>query len=631
MNNDVPSRHDCVHLTGTLVFAVIAIFSFMTGLRAANAADARLVDVRPSHGQFTTRSQIMASGQVVSDDPTEMALTVNGAAVTLAADGAFSHTVVLDAERIYNPVLVDVTEAGNLIARRRPVVIAGPSLPATALAPESLAVRLRDRGIDQLESLVSRFVDFDLATFLPTGPAFSDRVCTTIPPFGPRVCGDVDVTIANDPAPRLGAIDLDLDARPDRVALDIELQDLFVRAEVEAEAGPFNASCTIEVAAASMRVNGALRLEPRGGDPATIDVVQVGDMVINFGNFSDDTDCGGFLGDVIEGIAKRLVGNVQDLLRDGLSDFLNAVDAVGNTPLAEGLESALDMLSLETLINVAIAEFGLRTQVPFARISEDGDGITFVVDTGIDALPAAVGTLCTAPRDNRALDAVYHASQPLPPLGSATPGGLQYDAGGVISTTVLNQALRAATACGLLQTDLTEIDLGNGDMLITAGLLSAFLPAFEQLIPTQPLRVVLRPTLVPIVSGVPGPAGELLDLRVSAYLLEVFVPGRAGPLMQLALDVRAGFDLRLDPTSGGVQPRIGTITDWVSTLIINPLGVDPARIQFLIELLLTQIDDLNDDLEPLEIPPADGLSFEIVEVSRVTSYVGIFLNIFPQP
>ncbi len=237
----------CVHSSVILVLIAIAMHGFLSGLPAAHAADASLTLTKPRHGQFTTRAQISASGQVTSDDLTGVALTINGTAVTPAADGTFSHPIVLDPERIYNPVLVDLTEAGNLVGRRRPVVIAGPSLPATALAPESLAVRLQDRGIDQLESLVRRFVDFDLATFLPPGPAFSDEVCTKIPPFGTRVCGDVDVTIDNDPAPRLGAIDLDLDARQDHLALRIDLQGLFVRAEVEASRGPFDVSCTIEV------------------------------------------------------------------------------------------------------------------------------------------------------------------------------------------------------------------------------------------------------------------------------------------------------------------------------------------------------------------------------------------------
>ncbi len=630
MNATIRSRHHCARLMGAMAFLFIIMLSFTVGLHLAHAAPASLLLAKPTHGLITTRSQIIASGQVLADDLTNVILTINGEGITPTADGVFSHTVDLDPARIYNPILIELTEAGTLVTRRRPVVIVGASLPATSLAPESLAIRLRDRGLDQLESLVQGFVDFDLTTFLPPGPALSDRVCTRVPPFGVRVCGDVDVTIDNDPAPRLGGIDLDLNARPNDVALSIELQDIFVRAKVEADVGPFDASCTIEVMADSMQVNGALHLAPRGANPAAIDVTQVGNMVLSFGNFSDDTDCGGFLGDVIEGLAKTLAGNIQTLLQDGLGDFLNAVDAAGNTPLAEGLESALDVLSVETLVNASIAEFGLQADVPFAQILEDSDGLTFVVDTGIDARPAAVGTLCTTPQDNRALNAIYHVPAPLPTLGPVTPGGLQYDVGGVISTTVLNQALRAVTACGLLQAELTEIDLGNGDMPITAGLISAFLPVFEQLEPTQSIQVVLRPTLAPIVSNQPGPAGELLDLRVSAYLLELFITGETTPVLQLAVDLRAGLELRLDPSIGAVRPRIGTITDWATAFILNPLGVDPARIQFLIELLLTQIDDLNNDLDPLEIPPVEGLRFEMIEVSRVSSYIGVFLDIFPE-
>ncbi len=629
MNPYTLPRHDCAHFTISLAFAVIVMFGTIS-LQAVDNAEANILLAEPVHGSFTTARPIMAHGRVDIEGLSDVVLTVNGEVVTPAADGSFTHPVTLDAARIFNPVLVELTAAGNTIARRQPVVIVGSSISATALAPESLAVRLTDRGLNQLEMLISRFVVLDVAGLLPSGPVFSDEVCEKIPPFGPDVCADVTVTIDDDPAPRLGAVEVGLDAQPDRVALALALRDLFVRANVEADAGPFSVSCSIDIRADAMQVNGAIRLEPGAADPATIDVMQDGAMGIQFVNFGDAIRCNGPrpLRGVIEALAKALVGDIRDLVQEGLSDFLNKIDAAGNTPLANLLENVLGTLALEDVINASIADTGLQVQVPFARISEDSSGVTFVVDTSVEALPNAS---CTPSQDNPALAAVYDVPQPLPVLGVSTPGGLPFDAGGVVSATALNQALRGATACGLLQAEFTEIDIDGNTTPITAGLLGGFLPAFDQLDPTQPIRVVLSPTLAPVVSSVPGPAGASVDLRVAAYVIDMFFAGETSPIMQLALDLRAGLDLQLDPATGAVQPRIGEIADWSATLIINPLGVDPARIDFFIEQLLPEIDGLNDDLEPLMIPSVEGLDFALVEVSRIDAACGAFLDIIVQP
>ncbi|WP_179137753.1 hypothetical protein [Candidatus Entotheonella palauensis] len=599
------------------------VTAVLFGLISPGMAEANLLLTEPVHGSFTTASQTVASGRVEMADLSDVVLTVNGMAVTPAADGSFSHPVALDAERIFNPVLVELTASGNIVARRRPVVIVGPSLFETALAPEGLAVRLTDRGLDQLELLVLRAVDLDLAMFLPPGPLFTEEVCLEIPVL-PDICIDVEVTINDNPAPRIGSVDIDLDAVPNQLNLQLMLRDLFVSARVEAD----GVSCTMTVTADSMMANGAIRLEPGAADPAAIDVMQAGNIAITFGNFNTNTDCGGILGDVLAEFIDLLEDNVRDLLQDGLEDFLNAVDAAGNTPLADILEDVLGMLSLEDVLNDAIAETGLQARIPFSRISEDSGGITFAVDTSVGARPESS---CTTSQDNPALAAVYDIPQPLPVLGTRTPGGLLFDAGGAVSSTVLNQALRGVTACELLQAEFTDIDIDGTPTPITAGLLGAFLPAFDQLDPAQPLRVVLRPTLAPVVSGTPGPAGELLDLRVSSYLVEVFIPDDPSPLMQLSLDTQAGIDVLLDTATGGLRPRIGDVADLSAILLINPLGVDSSRIDFFIDLLLPQVDDLNDDPEPFEIPSVEGIDFEIVEVSPIGTYLGVFLDFMVQP
>ena len=77
-----------------------------------------------------------------------------------------------------------------------------------------------------------------------------------------------------------------------------------------------------------------------------------------------------------------------------------------------------------------------------------------------------------------------------------------------------HQLLKAEVECGLLQIQLTELDLGGGPLPLTAGLLAALIPEFSSLPPETPIAIDLKPSLAPIVTGNFGPGGELADLRL---------------------------------------------------------------------------------------------------------------------
>jgi hypothetical protein len=607
-----------------VLIAIVIVGSH--SLHAVNAAAASLILVEPVHGSFITEPQTVVSGRADTAGLVNPVLTVNGTVVGLAADGSFSHPVALDAARIFNPILVELTAAGQLLARRRSVVIAGAALPATVLAPESLGVRLTDRGLGQLEWLVDRAITLNASTFLPPGTTFTQEACVDVPLL-PDICTDIHMTIDHDPAPSFNDVEVALDAQTYQLGIQLNLKNLWARARVEAE----SASCTITVTADSMQVNGAVSLEPNPAYPAMVDAMQVGNMTANFGTFHDETDCGGLLGEVMEGLVALLVGNIHDLLQNGIEDYLNAVNSAGNTPLAAALEGVLSTLSFQTVINDALVEYGLQAYLGFSRITENHNGITFAMDSSVSLIPD--GTCHPSPA-TPVLAASYDVPQPLPYVDLLTPAGALFDVGGVASATLLNQALRAATVCGLLQAEFTELAISGPPIPITAGWLSLFLPPLSQLDPAQPIRVALRPTLAPVISGASGPAGELLDLRIAAYVLELSIPGEIKPILQVALDLRAGIDVQIDPTTGAMRPYMGAIVDRTTTPLINVLGIPPADIDSLIDQLLgllTNGGTLYNLSEPLVIPPVAGLHFPFVEFNRIIPHTGVFVDIVPQP
>jgi hypothetical protein len=131
---------------------------------------------------------------------------------------------------------------------------------------------------------------------------------------------------------------------------------------------------------------------------------------------------------------------------------------------------------------------------------------------------------------------------------------LPYDVAVAISTAGFNQLLRGQTECGLLRSTLTTIDLdgegGVAPLPITAGLLSLLAPEFGTLPPGTPLEIDVTPTMAPLVTGNPGPAGELTELRIAQVMIDFAEPG--GPVWLSAVFVAAaGMNLDFRPTAPG--------------------------------------------------------------------------------
>src|SRR5262249_30020993 len=131
----------------------------------------------------------------------------------------------------------------------------------------------------------------------------------------------------------------------------------------------------------------------------------------------------------------------------------------------------------------------------------------------------------------------------------------------------------------------TTIDLdgpgGQPPVAVTSTLLSLLIPEFGQLPPNTPLRIDIAPTIAPIVTGNPGPNGELAELKIAQVQLTIVQPGPETVWLQGALDARLGLNLAFKPDGSGLAITLSTpaLSDLSIAITYNPLGTNETTVE----------------------------------------------------
>jgi hypothetical protein len=192
----------------------------------------------------------------------------------------------------------------------------------------------------QFEALINAEISLDMATLLPPGTRIIDRFCWADSFLG--CIGSVDVTIDSHPAPRLGGQSVDVGALSagEVLPLDLALTDIAIKGRVDSASGQ-PVSCDIDIANALTTVSSTMVLydDPLFPD-SFFDATQVGSVSIDFGPFTDSTDCDSFMGAIAFPLVDLFITNTQNILDTNLKSMLNAVDGEGNTPIAAAVEIA---------------------------------------------------------------------------------------------------------------------------------------------------------------------------------------------------------------------------------------------------------------------------------------------------
>lgn len=619
-------------LTNRRIARLLLLVAGVAGLGASCGPPPAIVIDGPAHGSFSQASSILVTGHVVSAPAATSVVTVNGVATPIEAGGTWSASVPLDATAVFNPIVAELTLASGATRRARSVVIASDSIVEGAFSPGGVALRLRDAGLDEIESVLTDLVDLDLIDVIPAGTRVINNFCYLDGGFL-GCLGSVDVHISDSPAPSIQNLTFDVDAETDVFLVDVLVEGLELTADVTEEAGA-NINCEIDIDADQMTILTALTIEPDASDPSKIDVVQDGGVSVQFDGFDDSTSCSGLLGGLVETLIDSFVSDVEDLVEDGVRDALDDLDADGNTLIAASVEGILEGLDVSGAFGDLL---DTTIESAFSTVSEDPDGLTIGIDA---AILTSIGTgsgECTPPAGAPELDASYHLSTALPSYGATTPiNGLPYHLALGISTSTFGQLMRTQTECGLLNATIDELDLGGGPVPITGGLLALFVPEFSSLEPSALFEVELLPTLAPILLAQTGPAGEEATLKLAQ--LQVRIVPQAAPdsgILTVLLDATLGLDLAIDPEAQGLDIVVGTPApgDVSAFIVDNPLGVavEPLEDQVLPLLAAALLPDLASALGSFPLPKLLGFALEGVETAATGEHLSLFANLSALP
>lgn len=585
----------------------------------------------PAHGAFSTAGSVNVTGLVSELAPALAALTVNGASVPVNGDGTFSTVVPLDAAAIFNPIRASVTDTVHGgIAHDRIVVHRGLSVADGALSNQSVALRLNDTGLDDVEPLVADLAggDLDLAELVPVGTTIINNECFVDSLFG--CLGRATVKVSNPP-PSFQSFALEADSMTNFVAGDITVNS--IRVDVFLDGSGVVPDCPITLRANQAFFFGDYGLSPDPIDPNNIDVNQIGSLDVAFANFT--TSFGGLCdAPIIGDIIQAFLPDVEALTINAMRDFLADPDGAGpqDGPLADAIETALSGISIAGPIGEGL---GVMLETPLFAVNEDNAGITLGSNSRITSEIGAGPGQCIPPLGAPNLTASLAFNEVFPSFGANAPvGGQPYDVAISISAEGFNQLLKAQTECGLLITSLNEIDLGFGPLPLTAGLLSALMPQFAVYPPATPFRIDIRPTLAPIVTGAAGPAGELTELRVANVLASVVVDdGSEEIALGAAFDAQLGMDLQFVGGALAVVLSPPAEDDLTTAIIENPLNVNEVALETTIlpPLVGGLLPDLASSLSSFPLPTFFGLDLSAVEVSRTGQFLSLYAGLEPAP
>ena len=387
----------------------------------------------------------------------------------------------------------------------------------------------------------------------------------------------------------------------------------------------------------TVTLSGNYALEPDSNNPSKVDVAQLGGISTSFSGFDQTFTSGACNTFLIGDIIQAIIGDVEPTVRDALQGFLNTVDSNGNTAIAGAIEGALAGVDISGPVGEAL---NTELDAPFFQVQETTTGITLGSNARFETKIGTGPGECDPPAGAPDLSASYHVSQPFPSFGATAPNGMPYDIGLGISSSGFNQLLRSMVECGLLVATITEIDLfGTGTPVqLTSGVLSAFIPWVGNLGPDLPARIEIAPTIAPLITGAPGPGGELALLKLAQLSLKVFVelddPNSEIPKSvesaALMLDADVGINLGFDSVSGSLvfeltEPNPSAIT--VKT-VENPSGMELPQVEALLPHIVGSfLPSLAGSLGSFPLPAFLGLSLEVVEVARNGEMLTIYADL----
>ncbi len=586
--------------------------SLALALGAACGPAPRIYIDSPIHGTFLNGATVTVQGRL--DVPAQFqSLLVNGVAVTPAA--TWSVILPVSAAAVFNRITaVGVLTSGGSM-RQNVTIVVGDGVqtgfvPDGVASPGSIGLRIADTGLDQITPIVES---------LSSGSLDISTLITAQNPIAQGSMSGINYT-ANVVEVGFGGFGIGVEPTASGLDTTITIDDFFL--EVDLDLGWLGA-CTLEVETSSAAIGGSYDLEPLAADPSFVDVNLVSPVAVTLAGFGSHFVSGicddPLIGDIVNLIIGQ--GDIQQLMQQGFEDNLADPDGAGpqDSPLAGAIQSALAGISIAGPVGDAL---GGVLDAEIVSVTEETTGLTLASDAAIYSVSPTAG----APN----LPASYTVNEPFPSFGAQTPvGNLPYGMAFAISTSAMNQLIKTQIENGLLRKDITEL-LGNP---LTAGLLALFIPQLASFDPAAPVVIRIRPTLAPVFTGEPGPAGEFAKLKIAALAVEMeFVAGHQ-VFLSLEVDLDAGLDLAFTPAGLEFTLQTPPPSAIGMTVTLNLVNTnETVLINTFRSLFPFFAPELENAIEAFPVPSLLGLDLEPVELARLPGgFIGLFANLVQRP
>jgi cysteine-rich repeat protein len=587
-----------------------------------------------SQGDFVTGATTTVQGnfgRVEVDASTEV--TVNGVTAVVQSDSTFSAVVPLDYATVFNRIVAEVSHAGIPQATRQLTVVAVDGVNSTAVpdgdtSPDSLALRVGNLGLDQIEPVMEDLAASSLditSAVMEQNPILQDE-CVVYNLAG--VCTHWGTANALE----IGYESFTLDAAssgPHRIDIGFTVNDLFAEVDLDVRDGSGGRLlCGLEIYATSVDINSSVDLLPNANDPRYVNVNQTSEPTVVLNGFGarfisgicDDP----FFGNIINFFVQpQLRGVITNAFIDNLKD----PDVAGpqDSIIADALETALSGVAIAGPIGESI---GAILTAPFSSIDEDPSGLTMLTDSAVTQPVPAEG----APE----LAASYALlEEGVPAFGALTPGGLPYGMGFGVSTTALNQMLKAFVEGGMLPITINEFDQDGVVVPLDVATMSTIIPEFAaQGAPQDPVVVHVAPTIAPVFTGQPGPNGEMAALSFGGVLISFEVVRASSSKWALRADVMFTVGVDFVFTPEGVSLVLGSLDESsVDTLItLNRVFADDASLAEAIDGLVPSFGaPLASAIESMPIPALLGLDLAPVEVGLEGTWLALYADLHEKP
>jgi len=582
---------------------------------------------QPIHGSFlgATAGAVLVSGTLAEVPPADVTISVNGvAAVVDALQKTFSAVVPLDTAAVFQPIVAELTQISNgKKARDRVVAIRGAGASEADALPEALAIRLEPGALDDVAPAMSAILEeqLDLAALLPTEPIAID---------------DATIEILQSPPPSFAGLTLALDPLSGKVAVQAVVDDVSVALHVVRN-GLFDIDCEMTVSVGSVVVNTHQQLAP-SPDGERLDVTQVPvssgtEVSVTMTGIASTADCSQS-GWFVDRKERKIREKIQAGLADAFEEFL-ATPPQGAAPVASALA---DQLAAINVTGVTLPGLRSRFDAAFARVGQFQTAIEVALD--VDVSPSSGGVFGLAapsalprpPRPDPDLSRSLVVPSGTPPLVTASPHEVALG----LSFSGLNRLLMSETEMRRLEATISELDGAP----LTVETLEPFLPELQSLPDGTPLRIKIKPTLAPVLTGAAGPHGELVEAQIAHLLVTLVkvVTGANGAateseLLRVAVDARLGLDLGIGG-DGVLAASLGEVAegDLSVHVIANPLATNQDVIEIFGPVLLaSQLPALVATTASFPLPTFLGLVPQGTNVSRQGGYLVLLANLEEAP